>query len=56
MSCRYVTNLVSAFWHGFYPGYYIAFAKASFEIDIFRQLRGKFRPMFTKTVANKEGK
>jgi lysophospholipid acyltransferase len=38
---------VSAFWHGFYPGYYFAFALASFEIDIFRQLRGRFRPLFT---------
>jgi len=44
----YLTNIVSAFWHGFYPGYYIAFAAASFEIDIFRQLRGRFRPLVTK--------
>jgi len=44
----YFTNIVSAFWHGFYPGYYVAFAKASFEIDTYRQLRARFRPLFVK--------
>lgn len=43
----YITNTVSAFWHGFYPGYYISFVKASLEIDMMRRLRAKARPMVT---------
>eukprot|EP01128_Nolandella_sp_AFSM9_P011438 TRINITY_DN816_c0_g1_i2.p1 TRINITY_DN816_c0_g1~~TRINITY_DN816_c0_g1_i2.p1 ORF type:complete len:491 (+),score=96.29 TRINITY_DN816_c0_g1_i2:42-1475(+) len=48
----YFTNTVSAFWHGFYPGYYLAFVKASFEIDIMRQLRRKLRPYVLDKESN----
>jgi len=29
-TAQHVTSLVSAMWHGFYPGYYFAFFQASF--------------------------
>jgi len=41
-----VTNIVSAFWHGFYPGYYFAFGYASFIIDEMRIIRNTIRPKF----------
>jgi len=48
----YLTNAMSAFWHGFYPGYYISFVYAAWCIDIYRALREYFRPM----VVIREGK
>jgi len=43
----YLTNASSAFWHGFYPGYYCSFIFAAFVVDIARGLRAHFRPMVT---------
>jgi len=43
----YLTNALSAFWHGFYPGYYLCFVYAAFSIDISRRIRNIFRPMVT---------
>lgn len=41
-----LTNICSAFWHGFYPGYYFAFGFASFNIEEARIMRSLFRPYF----------
>jgi lysophospholipid acyltransferase len=38
-----VTNTISAFWHGFYPGYYLAFGFASFIIEEMRMCRATIR-------------
>lgn len=50
----YLTNACSAFWHGFYPGYYMAFIFAAWNTDCARQLRSYFRPMVT--TRSKDGK
>lgn len=39
-----VTNLMGAFWHGFYPGYYIAFMLGSVCTETARLIRRKVRP------------
>jgi len=39
---------VSAFWHGFYPGYYMFFLYAAFLTEIARISRRKVRPHFVK--------
>eukprot|EP01125_Pyxidicula_operculata_P021150 TRINITY_DN8047_c0_g1_i1.p1 TRINITY_DN8047_c0_g1~~TRINITY_DN8047_c0_g1_i1.p1 ORF type:complete len:491 (-),score=112.46 TRINITY_DN8047_c0_g1_i1:16-1488(-) len=53
----YVTNLLSAFWHGFYPGYYISFFYYAWVIDIYRRLRNIFRPMMVNiSFVEKNGK
>jgi lysophospholipid acyltransferase len=39
----YLTNMVSAFWHGFYPSYYLSFFKAAVEVDIGRRIRQTLR-------------
>jgi len=41
-----LTNITSAFWHGFYPGYYLAFGFASLCIEEARMLRNILRPFF----------
>jgi lysophospholipid acyltransferase len=41
-----LTNLLSAFWHGFYPGYYLGFGSVSFVIEAARILRGVLRHRF----------
>jgi len=38
-----ITNLVSALWHGFYPGYFIHFLTASLILAISRIIRAKYR-------------
>ena len=46
-----VTFTVSALWHGFYPGYYIAFLTAALFLNAVRVVRSVVRPvMERKTV------
>lgn len=42
----YFTYLVSAFWHGFYPGYYLFFLSAALATVVHRQVRRNVRPHF----------
>jgi lysophospholipid acyltransferase len=41
-----VTFLTSAFWHGFYPGYYIAFFMGAVAVNAARNSRRLIRPYF----------
>jgi len=45
----YLTNSLSAVWHGFYPGYYLAFVLAAFTVDQSRRMRARFRPLIVDT-------
>eukprot|EP00741_Cyanophora_paradoxa_P009934 tig00000157_g9623.t1 len=45
------TFFVSAFWHGFYPGYYISFVSAAFAVQAARYLRRVLRPRFVRRDA-----
>ncbi|EXJ85536.1 hypothetical protein A1O1_05900 [Capronia coronata CBS 617.96] len=52
------TFLTSAFWHGFYPGYYLAFLMGAFIQTVAKNCRRYFRPFFltpdgTKTTKYK---
>jgi len=38
--------VISAFWHGFYPGYYVCFILAAFETYAGRGIRRQIRPYF----------
>ncbi|KAK4044054.1 MBOAT, membrane-bound O-acyltransferase family-domain-containing protein [Parachaetomium inaequale] len=40
------TFTTSAFWHGFYPGYYLSFVLASFIQTVAKNMRRIFRPFF----------
>ncbi|KAL2020263.1 hypothetical protein VTK56DRAFT_8587 [Thermocarpiscus australiensis] len=40
------TFTTSAFWHGFYPGYYLSFVLASFIQTVAKNLRRHLRPFF----------
>ncbi|KAK0621305.1 MBOAT, membrane-bound O-acyltransferase family-domain-containing protein [Bombardia bombarda] len=40
------TFTTSAFWHGFYPGYYLAFVLASFIQTVAKNFRRYLRPFF----------
>ncbi|KAI0190093.1 MBOAT family protein [Astrocystis sublimbata] len=40
------TFVTSAFWHGFYPGYYLAFVLASFVQTAAKHYRRNLRPFF----------
>lgn len=42
----YFTYLVSAFWHGFYPGYYMFFLSVAAATVVHRQVRRTIRPHF----------
>jgi len=42
----YLTNITSALWHGFYPGYFIHFTTAALLANIARHCRAKVRPLF----------
>lgn len=42
----YFTYLVSAFWHGFYPGYYMFFLSVAAATVVHRQVRRSIRPWF----------
>ncbi|KAJ3223117.1 lysophospholipid acyltransferase [Clydaea vesicula] len=49
----FITNLTSAFWHGFYPGYYMFFGTAAFFILVSRTCRRVLRPFFITTKLKK---
>jgi len=40
----YLTNTASAFWHGFYPGYYLSFVFTAITVDLSRQVHSFMRP------------
>lgn len=40
------TYMVSAFWHGFYPGFYLFFITVGIGQEITRRIRQKVRPYF----------
>lgn len=42
--------VLSAFWHGFYPGYYMTFVLAAFSVYAGRGIRRKIRPYFQKNT------
>eukprot|EP01094_Clydonella_sp_ATCC50884_P020976 TRINITY_DN4495_c0_g1_i1.p1 TRINITY_DN4495_c0_g1~~TRINITY_DN4495_c0_g1_i1.p1 ORF type:complete len:546 (+),score=169.85 TRINITY_DN4495_c0_g1_i1:87-1640(+) len=44
------TYLLSAFWHGFYPGYYLFFVMSAFQTLGAQEFRKRFRPYFVKTT------
>ncbi|KAH6580424.1 hypothetical protein BASA50_001745 [Batrachochytrium salamandrivorans] len=41
-----ITNLVSAFWHGLYPGFYLSFGSGIFVVLAGRMMRKYLRPHF----------
>eukprot|EP00842_Homolaphlyctis_polyrhiza_P006065 jgi/Hompol1/645/HPOL_000990-RA len=43
-----LTNLTSAFWHGFHPGYYLSFLSATFLIITGRTMRRFCLPFFVR--------
>jgi lysophospholipid acyltransferase 1/2 len=40
------TYVLSAVWHGFYPGYYLTFLSGALFTEAGRSLRRHFRPLF----------
>ena len=42
----FITFLLSAFWHGFYPGYYFSFLGMAWMTYISRNCRRYIRPLF----------
>lgn len=48
----FVTNILSAFWHGFYPGYYLAFLTGSIILSIGKQWNKKIYPYFNSDILN----
>ncbi|KAM9989345.1 hypothetical protein ACTFIY_005386 [Dictyostelium cf. discoideum] len=42
------TYTISAFWHGFYPGYYIFFVACTLLTEVAKDMRRKIRPYFVK--------
>jgi len=42
----YATYFVSAFWHGFYPGYYMFFLSVAVATQVHRNFRRAVRPRF----------
>ncbi|GAB7347882.1 hypothetical protein MBLNU459_g5408t1 [Dothideomycetes sp. NU459] len=47
------TFVTSAFWHGFYPGYYMSFILASFIQNVAKNSRRLLRPFFMTPDGNK---
>jgi len=47
------TFVTSAFWHGFYPGYYLTFILASFIQTVAKNCRRYFRPFFLDPATSK---
>ncbi|KAI1213402.1 MBOAT family protein [Annulohypoxylon truncatum] len=47
------TFVTSAFWHGFYPGYYLSFVLASFVQQAAKNYRRIIRPFFLDPVTQK---
>lgn len=43
----------SAFWHGFYPAYYITFGSGAFMTVVARQVRRKIRPYFQTSPSSR---
>lgn len=43
----FMTNLVSAFWHGFYPGYYLTFFSSGLLTELGKSIRKKITPIFS---------
>ena len=44
-----LTRFTSAFWHGFYPGYYLCFFSTVLQFEADSIARKFIRPLFTKT-------
>lgn len=44
---------ISAFWHGFYPGYYILFLTGAFATEAARLMRRNVRPYFQQSDKHK---
>jgi lysophospholipid acyltransferase len=42
----FCTNMVSAFWHGFYPGYYLTFLMGGLLTEVAKGIRRSVRPYF----------
>lgn len=51
----YFTYLVSAFWHGFYPGYYMFFLSVAAATMVHRQVRRTIRPRFMEADGKTPG-
>ena len=49
-----ITKFVSAFWHGFYPAYYIFFLIAGFFAEVDSGLRALYRPFFVRHTPSGE--
>ncbi|EFA78146.1 membrane bound O-acyl transferase family protein [Heterostelium album PN500] len=47
------TYATSAFWHGFYPGYYIFFISTTFLTEVAKDIRRKIRPFFVSGAEEK---
>ena len=45
-----LTRFVSAFWHGFYPGYYLAFLSTVLQFEADSVARKWIRPLFGKST------
>ncbi|KAL2396078.1 Lysophospholipid acyltransferase [Exophiala dermatitidis] len=50
------TFLTSAFWHGFYPGYYLTFLMGAFIQTVAKNCRRYFRPFFLTPDGSKPTK
>ena len=44
------TNMVSAIWHGFYPGYYLTFLMGGLLTEIAKVIRRNVSPYFSKGI------
>jgi lysophospholipid acyltransferase len=49
----FMTNLVSAFWHGFYPGYYLTFFSSGLLTELGKSIRRKITPIFSDSNLGK---
>lgn len=45
----FMTNLVSACWHGFYPGYYLTFFSSGLLTELGKSIRKKITPFFSES-------
>ena len=50
----YITNLLGAIWHGFYPGYWLFFSSVTFMTLIGRMSRHIIRPWFLRSARKGE--
>ena len=50
------TMMLSALWHGLYPGYFLTFASASLITEAARKARSVIRPLFQQQITNTDGK